>query len=180
MSYIDWKKLKERVSLRDILDHYDLLSDLEEAPHGYAGSCPFCGSNAFKVNVEKNAWFCFGDCKEAAEVNGTHNGGNILDFVARLEEVSVKTGAEKIAAWFPEEPVKAGREGARHGVGCPTRDVDRRCHTRSSHPERKYRQRPRKARQARREARQRLLMSRSLPCPNHAPPWKVRRTSSAA
>lgn len=111
MSYIDWKKLKERVSLRDILDHYDLLSDLEEAPHGYAGSCPFCGSNAFKVNVEKNAWFCFGDCKEAAEVNGTHNGGNILDFVARLEEVSVKTGAEKIAAWFPEEPVKAGRGG---------------------------------------------------------------------
>jgi hypothetical protein len=101
MAYIDFRKLKGRVSIEDILTHYGLLEGLEEARHGYGGICPFCGSNAFKVNVEKNVWFCFGECKTSAEASDGHNGGNILDFVAHKEGVSVKTAAAKIAAWFP-------------------------------------------------------------------------------
>lgn len=104
MSYIDWKKLKERVSLRDILDHYGLLGDLTEAAHGFEGVCPFCESRSFKANTEKNAWFCFGACKTKAEANGGQTGGNILDFVACMEEVSVKKAAELIVEWFLEYP----------------------------------------------------------------------------
>jgi hypothetical protein len=128
MSYIDWKKLKERVSLRDILDHYDVIEGLKETPQGFEGTCPVCGSHAFKANREKNAWFCFGECKTKAKETEGHNGGNILDFVSRMEGVSVKKAGELISAWFPEdkamqpkkEPEKDGRtqrtkaETARH------------------------------------------------------------------
>jgi hypothetical protein len=93
--------LKCRVSITDILTRYGLLDELEETPQGYEGTCPFCGSDALKVNTRKNVWFCFGECKEDAEEGRAHNGGNILDFVARKEGVSVKAAAAKIAAWFP-------------------------------------------------------------------------------
>lgn len=103
MPYIDWKKLKGRVALAEILAHYGLLGDLAESAHGFEGVCPLCGSKAFKVNVEKNAWFCFGTCRAQAKTNGEPAGGNILDFVARKERISVKEAAARIAAWFPEE-----------------------------------------------------------------------------
>jgi hypothetical protein len=98
--YIDFKKLKARVSIREILVHYGLLTGLEETPQGYQGTCPFCGSNAFKVNTDQNVWFCFGECKS----KGEKSGGNVLDFVARKEKVSIQTSATKIHQWFPEEP----------------------------------------------------------------------------
>jgi len=107
MPYIDWKKLKERVSLRDILDHYGLVEGLTETPHGFEGACPFCESHAFKANTEKNAWFCFGACRAKARETDGHSGGNILDFVARLEDVTVKKAAELIAGWFLEYPAPA-------------------------------------------------------------------------
>ncbi len=102
MPYIDWRKLKARVSLVEILVHYDLLGGLTETAHGLEGLCPFCGSKAFKVNTEKNAWFCFGTCKTRAQVSGGGNGGNMLDFVARREGVEVRRAAELVVAWFPE------------------------------------------------------------------------------
>jgi len=58
-----------------------------------AGPCPFCkGSSGrqFQVNLVKNAWYCFG-CKA---------GGNILDLVAKKEEVSIRTAALKLDSWF--------------------------------------------------------------------------------
>lgn len=131
MSYIDWKKLKERVSLRDILDHYGLLGDLTEAAHGFEGVCPFCESRAFKANTEKNAWFCFGACKTKAEANGGQTGGNILDFVARMEEVSVKKAAELIAEWFLEYPAPSATGTRRSATpaqrkNAPTADAKKR------------------------------------------------------
>lgn len=131
MSYIDWKKLKERVSLRDILDHYGLLGDLTEAAHGFEGVCPFCESRSFKANTEKNAWFCFGACKTKAEANGGQTGGNILDFVACMEEVSVKKAAELIAEWFLEYPAPSAT-GTRQSAppaqrkNAPTEDAKKR------------------------------------------------------
>ena len=113
MPYIDWKKLKERVSLRDILDHYGLTEGLTESHRGYEGECPLCGSHAFKVNREKNAWYCFGDCKAK---DAGRNGGNILDLVARKEGVPLGQAAERITGWFPEEGTERERPKKRHGA----------------------------------------------------------------
>jgi hypothetical protein len=99
MAYIDWKKLKVRVALPDLLAHYGLMDVLHATPQGYEGTCPFCGSSAFKVNTEKNVWFCFGECRGTGEKGG----GNILDFVARKDRVSLKEAANRIAGWFPED-----------------------------------------------------------------------------
>lgn len=116
MAYIDFKKLKGRVPITDVLTHYGILEGLDEARHGLEGTCPFCGSNAFKVNVKKNVWFCFGECKADAKNNeesrGERNGGNTLDFVARKESVSVKKAAAYIAEWFPETTQGAQRKNA--------------------------------------------------------------------
>jgi len=103
MTYVNFKKLKDRVSLTRILEHYGLIESLTGTPQGYEGACPICGSDAFKANIEKNAWFCFGECKEKEEKNG----GNILDLVARKEGVSVKKAAVLIASWFTEKPENA-------------------------------------------------------------------------
>jgi hypothetical protein len=99
MAYVNFKKLKEHVSLTRILEHYGLIESLSETTQGYEGVCPVCGSTAFKANTEKNAWFCFGECKEKEEKNG----GNILDLVASIEGVSVKKAAVLIDRWFPEK-----------------------------------------------------------------------------
>lgn len=106
MAYIDFKKLKARVPLAEVLNHYGLLAGLQETAHGDQGACPFCGSNAFKVTTGKNAWFCFGGCQEDAADDDT-NGGNMLDFVARKEGVSVKDAAARVVAWFPAPSKRA-------------------------------------------------------------------------
>jgi len=99
MAYIDWKKLKVRVPLRDVLEHYGVFATCKETPQGYEGVCPLCGSSSLKVNREKNAWYCFGECKST----GKKNGGNLLDLVALKEDVSVQEAATMIVTWFPED-----------------------------------------------------------------------------
>jgi DNA primase len=57
------------------------------------GACPFCkgkSTRQFQANLAKNAWYCFG-CKE---------GGNVLDFVAKREGVSVRAAALWLDSWF--------------------------------------------------------------------------------
>lgn len=87
------------MALADILTQYKLLTALRESAHGYEGSCPFCGSDSFKANTEKNVWFCFGTCKEREKKNG----GNILDFVSRREGVSITVAAARVNEWFPDK-----------------------------------------------------------------------------
>jgi hypothetical protein len=110
------------VPITDVLAHYGILDGLEEARHGFEGACPFCGSNAFKVNVEKNVWFCFGECKNEAQGRGGTNGGNLLDFVSRKEGVSIRAAAEKIVAWFPiaERTSDVPKERVAHEQAAPS------------------------------------------------------------
>lgn len=91
--FVPFAEVKRAVSLEAVLERYELLAILTRKGMNLAGPCPFCqGSSGrqFQVNLVKNAWYCFG-CKA---------GGNILDFVARKEEVSIRTAALKLDAWF--------------------------------------------------------------------------------
>lgn len=97
--YVDFKKLKARVSMRDLLDHYELTDQMEEKNSStLVGPCPITGSQsqAFKVNTEKDVWYSF-----ALEDDGA--GGNVLDFVARMENTDVLGAANLIAEWFDED-----------------------------------------------------------------------------
>jgi DNA primase len=91
--FVPFAEVKRAVSLEAILTRYELLASLTRKGMNLAGPCPFCkGSSGrqFQANLVKNAWYCFG-CKA---------GGNILDFVAKKEEVSIRTAALKLDAWF--------------------------------------------------------------------------------
>jgi DNA primase len=105
--FIPFAEVKRAVSLEAILGRYELLESLTRKGMNLAGPCPFCkGSSGrqFQVNLVKSAWYCFG-CKA---------GGNILDFVAKKEGVSIRTAALKIDSWFElglvEEKVKPEAE----------------------------------------------------------------------
>lgn len=97
--YVDFKKLKSRVSMRDLLDHYELIGQMErKSEDTLVGSCPITGSEsqAFKVNEAKDVWYSFA-------LEGDGEGGNILDFVARMEDTDVLGAANLIDEWFDAE-----------------------------------------------------------------------------
>jgi CHC2-type zinc finger protein len=91
--FVSFAEVKQAVTMEAILTRYGLFENLSRKGKNLAGLCPFCkGKSArqFQVNPVKNAWYCFG-CKA---------GGNILDFVAKHEGVSVRTAALKLNSWF--------------------------------------------------------------------------------
>lgn len=100
-AFVSFRAIKDRVSIQAILDHYGLLEGL--TPRGtdtLAGPCPVHGgthSSQFRVSLSKNCWNCFGPC----------SGGNILDFVAQRERVSLSEAARLIDQWFPETAATA-------------------------------------------------------------------------
>ena len=93
--YVDFKVVKDCVSITQILERYDLLKDLRQVNDDQlTGRCPIHkgeNSTAFRVSVSKNCWNCFSTCK---------CGGNTLDFVAKMEDVSIRKAALLIAEWF--------------------------------------------------------------------------------
>jgi DNA primase len=95
-NYIDFRAVKQAVSILQILDHYNLTSRFKRSQNGESltGACPLHnGQNPtqFRVSIRKNCWNCFGDCK---------SGGNILDFVSRREDCSIRQAAILISEWF--------------------------------------------------------------------------------
>ncbi|HEX4961373.1 MAG TPA: CHC2 zinc finger domain-containing protein [Thermoanaerobaculia bacterium] len=91
--FVSFAEVKRAVSMAAVLAHYGLLTDLSAKGQNLVGPCPFCQGKSkrqFQVNAGKNAWYCFG-CKE---------GGNVLDFVAKREGISVRSAAMKLDAWF--------------------------------------------------------------------------------
>ena len=93
MTWIDYKRLKQDVSMRNVLERYGILETLKDRGGGkFVGPCPIHGGDnptAFSVNTERNAWKCFsGEC----------GGGNQIDLVARLQELSFRDAAVKLAA----------------------------------------------------------------------------------
>ena len=106
--WVNFKEIKEKVPMKDILDHYELLKGLQRKGNELKGFCPIhdekrYNKDAFCANTVKNNWHCF-SCGAS---------GNILDFVAAMEEVNVREAALLIQKWFgivPEENKKLTKE----------------------------------------------------------------------
>jgi DNA primase len=91
--FVSFAEVKRAVTMEAVLARYELLEGLTRKGANLAGPCLFCKGKSqrqFQVNLVKNAWYCFG-CKE---------GGNVLDFVAKREGVSVRAAALKLDSWF--------------------------------------------------------------------------------
>lgn len=94
--YVDFKKLKSQVGIEAIVGLLSLT--LRKQGDSLVGDCPLCGngredSSKFNVSPSKGdsgAWNCFG-CGE---------GGNMLDLVAAINDVSIQKAAVYIAEQF--------------------------------------------------------------------------------
>jgi DNA primase len=110
--FVDFRSIKDQVSFEQVLTHYGLRDKLSGKGDSLRGCCPIHqGTNPtqFSVSLSKNCWHCHSDCA---------CGGNVLDFVARMEDCNVHSAALKCVEWFrlpmesepsppPENPLAA-------------------------------------------------------------------------
>ncbi len=105
-SFVDFRAVKAAITMEQVLDHYGLLDQFKRSADALSGPCPIHkGSNPtqFRVSISKNIWNCFSECK---------HGGNVLDFIARMENASIHAAAMKAIEWFSldKDAMGAGRE----------------------------------------------------------------------
>ena len=93
-AFVDFKQVKSRVTLLQVLERYDLLRTLKRAADRLSGPCPLHrGSNPtqFRVSVSRNCFNCFGTCGR---------GGNVIDFVSLREGIPFRDAALLLQEWF--------------------------------------------------------------------------------
>ena len=93
--WVDFKEIKEKVSMEDILRRCGLLKGLRRKENELVGFCPIhdekCqNKGCFCANTTKNMWHCF-SCGA---------GGNVLDFVSLMEGVDIRQAGLLIQKWF--------------------------------------------------------------------------------
>ena len=93
-AFVDFKAVKAAITMEQVLDHYGLMDKFKRGTDSLNGPCPIHkGSNPtqFRVSISKNIWNCFSECK---------HGGNVLDFIVHMENVSIHAAALKAIEWF--------------------------------------------------------------------------------
>jgi DNA primase len=97
-SFVDFKAVKAAISMEGVLERYGLTDRFKKSGDSLSGPCPIHnGSNPtqFRISISKNIWNCFSKC---------NHGGNVLDFIARMEKVSIHAAALKAIEWFHLDP----------------------------------------------------------------------------
>lgn len=93
---IDFKELKQRVTMEQILNHYGLRDQMTGSSDQLRGNNPFDpdseNTTRFSVSLSKNCW----------NVWGTDLSGNVIDFVKEREQTSFVEAAKLIDGWFPK------------------------------------------------------------------------------
>jgi DNA primase len=112
-SFVDFNAVRAAITMEAVLEHYGLLDRFTRKGETLIGPCPIHkGSNPtqFHVSLEKNLWHCFSECK---------HGGNALDFIMKMENLSVHAAALKAIDWFKLDPESMTGNGAeeRHENG---------------------------------------------------------------
>lgn len=106
----DFNELTKRISFVDVLSHYNLLSQMDEKGDQLRGVCPIHerakNKNSLSVNRVKNCFKCF-SCGSQ---------GNILDFVAGIENCNKFQAGRFLEQWFPVAGV-GGADGKNAEAG---------------------------------------------------------------
>jgi len=101
--WVDFRAAKAKISMEMVLAQYGIMLDRVNRCH-IRGRCPLPthasknGAQSFIVNIEKNAWACHSSSCMAAR--GGRLGGNVLDFVASMENCSIRAAALRLQDWF--------------------------------------------------------------------------------
>ena len=103
--FVGFDRLKQSVSMEQVLQRYGLLERLRRSGESLSGVCPLHrGHNPrqFRVNLNRNCWICFGDC---------HTGGSIIDLVARMEGIGIREAGLLLQDWFNLQPGDGPHDG---------------------------------------------------------------------
>ncbi len=96
--FVDFKAVKAALTMEQVLQHYNLLDKFKRNGDSLNGPCPIHKGSSptqFRISVSKNIWHCFSECK---------HGGNTLDFIVKMENVSIHAAALKAIEWFNLDP----------------------------------------------------------------------------
>jgi DNA primase len=91
-NWVDFRVVKQAVTMEVLLDRYS-INWLQKNNDELRGRCPIHkgeGERSFHVSLTKNAFNCF-SCKAR---------GNVLDFVAAMEDCTIREAAIKIRDWY--------------------------------------------------------------------------------
>jgi DNA primase len=113
--FVDFRDIRSRITMEQVLIHYKLMDTFKRSGPNLSGPCPIHkGSNKsqFRVDTEKNIWNCFSECK---------HGGNTLDFICRMENLSIHDAALKACEWFdiPLDEVKGSDDEPEEKAAAP-------------------------------------------------------------
>lgn len=99
-SHLDFKNLKRRVSIADVLIDKGLRTQYRNRGNKLTGPCPVHGGDnprAFVVDLTRNIWHCFTGC---------NTGGDLIEFVRRMDGKSYRQIAEYLAGLAVSQPVE--------------------------------------------------------------------------
>lgn len=105
-NWVDFRTVKAAVSMQQVLDHYRIRLRKVNATY-LRGKCPLPmhtsqgSGDSFGVDLSKQAWACQSD--SCVKARGGRKGGNVLEFVALKEGLTVRDAALKLAEWFKVE-----------------------------------------------------------------------------
>jgi DNA primase len=108
-AFVDFKAVKAAITMEQVLEHYGILDKFKRGTDSLNGPCPIHkGSNPtqFRVSISKNIWNCFSECK---------HGGNVLDFIEKMENVSIHAAALKAIEWFNLNPAEMAADRGETG-----------------------------------------------------------------
>lgn len=96
--WISFQRLKAEVSIAEVLAHYGLLANFRQRGDELLGLCPFHQEQdgSFRASLTKNVFQCF----------GCHRHGDVLDFVAFKEQVSLRQAGLILHGWFAPSEVR--------------------------------------------------------------------------
>ena len=124
-TFVDFRVIKQQVSMEAVLSRYQINLRRSNRTR-LRGRCPLpthtseTSKESFGVDVTKNIWAC--QSASCAASRQGKRGGNVIDFVAVMENCSIRDAALKLNDWFgrpatpgtataPATPdVKKGRE----------------------------------------------------------------------
>jgi len=101
--FVDFRDIKQRISMQAVLDHYGVRLR-KSTQHSLRGKCPLPthtsekSNESFSVETTKNIWAC--QSTSCASARQGKKGGNVIDFVAVMENCSVRDAALKLHEWF--------------------------------------------------------------------------------
>jgi DNA primase len=117
--WVDFKRVKAKVSMETVLSHYDVRLRRVGVDE-FRGKCPLPthssarSNDSFSVSFTRNAWSCQSASCIAARSGRV--GGNVFDFVAEMERCSIREAALRLDRSLTENLLPLATPGNRKPV----------------------------------------------------------------